>query len=275
MDGNLDRIRELTERLQRVETEYERFFALCPDWLVIVDREGFIQKSNTGVQAILGYSPDELLGKQLINLVFEPDRASTGVQFQVLEDSPLKGEFRNRWVAKDGSNRWIQWSGSPWDDRGLTYAIGRDITREVEREEELLRSERRYRLFIRRSAEGIWHFDVEEPIITTLDTQVQIDLMYKHGILTEANEALAIMYGFSSPSEMIGARLGDLMPDNEENREYLSAFVEAGYSLTDGISYEIDAQGNNVTFVNDLIGVVENGRLTRAWGTQRRLQSSV
>ncbi|PYQ25952.1 MAG: hypothetical protein DMF56_25895 [Acidobacteria bacterium] len=49
----------------------------------------------------------------------------------------------------------------------------------------------------------------------------QIDLCYRYGYLAECNEAMARMYGFTSPDEVIGARLGDmLMRDKPENIEF-------------------------------------------------------
>jgi len=77
------------------------------------------------------------------------------------------------------------------------------------------------------------------------------------------------MYGFSRASELIGARLLDFLPRTEANVAYLREFVRRGYRLTDGESAERDREGHPKFFLNNLLGVVEAGRLTRAWGTQR------
>jgi PAS domain S-box-containing protein len=83
---------------------------------------------------------------------------------------------------------------------------------------------------------------------------------------------MAEMYGFSRPQEIVGARLGDLLPRSvPENLQYLRDFVHSGYQLTDAESQEVDRHGNTKYFSNNLTGIVEAGVLVRAWGTQRNI----
>src|SRR3712207_3585841 len=81
---------------------------------------------------------------------------------------------------------------------------------------------------------------------------------------------MAAMYGFSRAEELVGARLGDFLPRSvPENVEYLRAFVRSGYRVTDAESEEFDREGRPKNFLNNLTGIVEDGRLVRAWGIQR------
>jgi PAS domain S-box-containing protein len=78
------------------------------------------------------------------------------------------------------------------------------------------------------------------------------------------------MYGYDRPEEIVGARLGDLMPaDDPANHAYLRAFIENGYRLDVGESHEVDREGRPRVFENTLTGEVEGGCVVRAWGTQR------
>ena len=134
----------------------------------------------------------------------------------------------------------------------------------------LRESEERYKAFVANSSEAIWRFELEQPVSTSLSPDEQIDLYYRYGYLAECNEAMARMYGFNSPEEVIGARLGDMVVrDKPENIEFLRAFIDSGYRLLDAESHEVDRDGNEKFFVNNFIAVVENGMLLRAWGTQR------
>ncbi len=131
-------------------------------------------------------------------------------------------------------------------------------------------AEERYRAFLATSSEAIWRFELEEPVPTSLDSNEQIERFYQLAYLAECNDNLARMYGFSKAEELIGARLGDmLVKEDQANLDYLCAFIESGYRLIDAESHEVDRDGNEKYFVNNLIGIVENGIVLRAWGTQR------
>ena len=137
-------------------------------------------------------------------------------------------------------------------------------------DEAVARAEQRYRAFVENSSEAIWRFECDEPIPTSLSEDEQIDRMYRFGYLAECNEAMARMYGFASPVEVVGVRLGTLMPrEAQSNVDYLRAFIRSGYRLHEAESEERDREGRTVHFINNLTGIVENGSLVRAWGTQR------
>jgi PAS domain S-box-containing protein len=145
------------------------------------------------------------------------------------------------------------------------------VTHDTEEVERALReSEERYRAFIANSSEGIWRFELEEPVSTELSEDEQIELCYRHGYLAECNDAMARMYGFERADEIAGARLGDfLLRSDPANVEYLRSFIRAGYRLSDAESAEVDREGRPRRFLNNLVGMVEDGMLRRAWGTQR------
>ncbi len=78
------------------------------------------------------------------------------------------------------------------------------------------------------------------------------------------------MYGFTRAEEIVGRRLGDfILRSDPKNIELLRSFIRSGYRLSDAESREIDREGNPRDFLNNLIGIVENGLWVRTWGTQR------
>jgi PAS domain S-box-containing protein len=138
-----------------------------------------------------------------------------------------------------------------------------------ENERRVRDSEERYRSFIERSNEGIWLFELEDPVPIDLAPDEQIERFYRHGYLAKCNDVTAQMYGYARAEEIVGARLDDLLSSVPENVQYLKDFVISGYRLTDAESQEVDRYGRTKYFLNDLTGVLENETLLRVWGTQR------
>jgi len=120
------------------------------------------------------------------------------------------------------------------------------------------------------TTEATWRFQHEQPLDITLPEDEQVEHLYLYSVLAECNDAFARMYGFRSAAEVIGTRLVVFLPpSNSENVAYLRSFIRSGYRLEDAESHEIDRYGNSKYFVNNLVGIFEQGELVGAWGTQR------
>lgn len=140
-------------------------------------------------------------------------------------------------------------------------------------QESMRHSEERYRTFIENSTEGIWRIEFDEPLPPGLPEDEQIRYAFEHAYLAECNVAVARQYGHERPEQIIGRPLKDfLLPDDPRNREFLLAFIRSNYRLTDAESIESDAQGVQNIFMNNLLGIRDDqGRLLRAWGSQRNI----
>lgn len=133
----------------------------------------------------------------------------------------------------------------------------------------LLKSEERYRVFLAQSSEGIWRCELERPVAIQAALEIQVNDFYQHGYLAECNEVLTRMFGYASVGEMLGARIGEFLPKSiPANIEFFRAFISSGYRLVDAELCEFDRHGNLHYFLNNLIGIVENGYLVRVWGVQ-------
>ncbi|MBI5214292.1 MAG: PAS domain S-box protein [Ignavibacteriae bacterium] len=149
-------------------------------------------------------------------------------------------------------------------------SIAYETSKRKQAEIALRENEERYRMFILHSTEAIWRYEIEEPVPVTLPVNEQIQMFYKHGYLAECNEAMAKMYGFDNIEDFIGKRLAEtLVPEEEQNIVMLRKLIESNYKLEDMETIEYDRNGNIKYFLNNLVGIVENGYLKRAWGTQR------
>jgi PAS domain S-box-containing protein len=162
------------------------------------------------------------------------------------------------------------------------WGVSRDITEIVRLQRALQESEQRYRHFVQYANEGIWRFDVREPIDTHLPIEEQIRLIFERAYLAECNLAFARMYAVESQESLIGTPLPQLLvPSDPQNRAMLKTFIENQYRIEGFVSHERAADGSERYFLNSFFGVVEDGKLVRAWGVQtditelRRLQQEL
>jgi PAS domain S-box-containing protein len=178
------------------------------------------------------------------------------------------GSFVARMAAHQSTPR--SWSTAEIE---LLRKVASRCWESVERARALRRlkeSDDRYRAFIGNSSEAIWRFEFEQPIPLAISVDEQIEMLYKFGYLAECNDAMARMYGYDSADQIVGARVGDLMPRSDpQNLAYLQALRRNDYRLTDFETHEVDRYGNTKYFLNNLTAVRENGTLVRGWGMQR------
>lgn len=105
--------------------ERDRLWETSPDLLVAIGFDGVFRKVNPAWTTILGYSPEELIGRHLNEFVIPEHHAKTQEALQVLATGGQPA-IENRYRHKDGSLRTISWVAAPADD--VTYATGRDVT---------------------------------------------------------------------------------------------------------------------------------------------------
>ncbi len=130
----------------------------------------------------------------------------------------------------------------------------------------------RYRELVAASNEGIYRLDFDPPVPVGLPLDEQIERILASGRVVAANPAMAAMYGFERPEELIGRPVAEmLVAADPVTRESLRRFVEGGYRYRDVESVEVDRDGRERSFLNSAVGVIEEGCLVSAWGSQRDL----
>ena len=138
-----DQLAELNATLaQRVEDktrERDRIWNVSQDLLLVADRNGVWRTVNPALTRTLGWSEAELLNRTSDWLEHPNDGGITQAQINKLGASETTVRFESRFRHKDGSYRWLSWTGVPDQDR--IYAVARDVTAEKAAAERLKATE--------------------------------------------------------------------------------------------------------------------------------------
>ena len=138
-----DQLAELNETLaQRVEEktrERDRIWNVSQDLLLVSDRDGVWRTVNPAWTRTLGWREAELLNRSSEWLEHPDDGGVTRAKFKELGERETTVRFESRVRHKDGSYRWLSWTGV--SDRDHNYAVARDVTSEKTATERLRATE--------------------------------------------------------------------------------------------------------------------------------------
>lgn len=257
------------------EGQFSLAFTHAPIGMAIVGLDYRLRRVNSALCETLGYSQRELLEHNLMDITHPDDiRKDRALVGQLFRGEIPSYQMEKRFIARDGRLVWLFLTVLVIRDHRHNPLYGlamiENITERKRAEEALRTSEERYRSFVVNSSEGIWRFESEQPVDTGLPVDEQVEIFYKYGYLAECNDAMARLYEMQRADDLIGARFSDLpLVPEATSRDSLRAFIESGYRLFDIGSVGTSAVGEKRYFSSNVIGIVINGHLLRAWGTRR------
>ncbi|MDX9696324.1 MAG: PAS domain S-box protein [Bacteroidales bacterium] len=246
------------------------------DW----DMESNLVRFNGLFIQMLGYAIEDfgelvLSFDQWTKLLHEEDLEKVMILFnEHVKNKTELYEAIFRMKHKQGDWIWILARGKvhEWKNGKPTRALGThlDITKNRMAEMELKKSEERYRMFIEQISDGIYRFELDEEMDMNLSEEEMIDFLYLHAVVAECNSAFLKMYNVSDPKDIIGKRQIDLHGgmDNPENRNAMRHYIRQGFKIVQEETIEKDLDGNEKYYLNNSVGILENGKLVRTWGSQ-------
>jgi PAS domain S-box-containing protein len=209
----------------------------------------------------------------ILNIAHPDDRQRIEDAFMHAIEQGVVYEDDYRAVWQDGSIHYIASRGKvEKDEVGQPEAIIGivwEITERKQMEEALRKSQESYRSFVSQSHEAIYCTEFDQPIDTSLPVEEQIDIIYQNAFMGECNQAMVDIYGLPSIESLVGQRLIDFHrgKDNPVNRATFRKFIESNYRTVNSETEEVTPDGEKRYFISSDIGIVENGRLLRIWGT--------
>jgi diguanylate cyclase (GGDEF)-like protein/PAS domain S-box-containing protein len=98
------------------------------DAICIVDGDGRFIFVSAACERIFGYTPKEMIGKAMLEMVAPEDRARTIRAANAIISGHPTLDFENRYIRKDGHVVHIMWSARWSEADQLRIAVARDVT---------------------------------------------------------------------------------------------------------------------------------------------------
>ena len=203
LEAEIAERRQAEEALHESEEKFRTLVETTSDWIWEVAADGTYTYSSPTVLLLLGYEPDEVVGRKPFDFMppDEADRVATLFSQISAERRPFFG-LENLNLTKDGRRVMLETSGVPrLDPQGhlLGYrGIDRDVTERKRVEESLREKEEFIRALLDASRDWIWAIDL-------------------HGIHTYSNPAVRTILGYEV-DEIMGRSSFELMHEEDVAR---------------------------------------------------------
>lgn len=165
---------KVEQQLKQREEHLQKIMDLSLDVICTLDKDGNFVTVGAASKYVWGYSPEELVGRQLMDLVCEEDKDAT---FHAIVD--LKSGFdiinlENRILRKDGETVTTLWSAR-WDSsEKLGYSVARDATEIKKAQEKIRNNEKRFQTLLQNSNEGLALLSADGEVIELSPSAIKI-----------------------------------------------------------------------------------------------------
>ncbi|MGM0453261.1 MAG: PAS domain S-box protein [Thermodesulfobacteriota bacterium] len=218
--------------LKNGNEKFRQLIENAGDIIFTVDEEGNFVYISPNCESILGYLPDEFIGKPFEHFV-HPDDAAT--IYQALSDVFSKykqsagGRIRQkivdyRAISKSGQWKWLSAKNTLLKENSGHFEMMctvRDITQQKAAEDKLKESEERYRFLVEASNDIVWTFDVSSMTYTYCSKSVERILGYCQE--QTVNAKLDEIFPRETKKEVIAAFSRAMADENVSNRVLLEA----------------------------------------------------
>ena len=165
---------------RRLEAGILRYYEASPDLLATGEPGGRLTRVNPAWERALGYSTEMLYSSAFLHFIHPEDRAATLAEMQHLSTSGDQTTgFRNRFLAADGSYRWLEWNVAI-PNQDTVHAVARDVTAQHEAEHQLAENARSLEVKIAQRTRELDHARAETLRQLALAAEYRDDETYQH-----------------------------------------------------------------------------------------------
>ncbi|KAA0069550.1 EAL domain-containing protein [Tardiphaga sp. P9-11] len=125
--------------LSQEANESRRLFETSLDLILVTDPKGLFTRVSPSSFAILGYKPEEMIGRSGAEFILPTDLDATRREMKLGRSAQHKRHFETRYVHKSGRVVPLAWSGVWCEPEQRYFFFGRDMTERKTAEERLQR----------------------------------------------------------------------------------------------------------------------------------------
>ncbi len=202
------------EELKKSQERYRELVENIEDIVYVTDGTGKVIFLNNAFERISGYTQQEMLRKNYMELLTPESRKEVLELFKKQKKGRDLGVFEMSFFDKDRTVKTIEVRERHIFEGGRiveVHGLGRDVTDRKRAEEALRDSEEKFRSLFRTSRDFLSISNLE-------------------GTITEVNDAALEFFGYSS-EEIPRTRMHDLYADPEDRQRFINAVLENGYIL--------------------------------------------
>ena len=145
---NITALTENQLAVKATNAELDNVMASSQDMICTVAEDNTIERVSEASEVILGYKPEELIGKYIFDFVYHDDTEITKLHAQEVMTGKGSPNYYNRYVRKDGSLVYLEWTAK-WNEQSKKrYGVARDVSAKVEADNKLKSSEQRFKSLV-------------------------------------------------------------------------------------------------------------------------------
>lgn len=166
LSRDISQQKELLHQLQISQKMYKLISDNSQDIITYSSMDGTILFISPAVTKLLGYKPEQLIGKSVFAYWHPEDAAAVGFS---LHDSSDTNTYTSRVLHKDGHYVWIETTANIVRDTNgeanQILGVGRDVTERKRAENELRATKERLESFIDHNVDPIMLFDADYKVV--------------------------------------------------------------------------------------------------------------
>jgi PAS domain S-box-containing protein len=171
------RLADVEDRLRRANELFQLVAMSSSEIITIVDGKGLLKYVSPACRKVLGYEPEELVGRPGLEIVHPDDRNRTPAS-QIVDAGPRQASTIFRIKRKDGAYIWVETSAhftfDAHGNRDDTVAITRDVTARKAAQDLLEREQAGLAEAQQIAHIGSWDWDIANNHVTWSDELYRI-----------------------------------------------------------------------------------------------------